>query len=359
MKVATYLASTSIAGLTLALAMSGAARAETAPAAATQAAPAAEAPAQAVNEQLAQTSKAVNDPGVAAATTAPAGPTAPTEDVGAALTSEGEESTQIVVTGSLISGAVESAALPVAVISQAELEMQGNPTLPELFRKLPYVGPLLGESNQFAPAAQGVVGTASVNLRGLGSQRTLLLLNGRRTTQTPGTVAYGTDLNMMPQAVVGRVEILLEGGAATYGSDAIAGVVNLITRKDIKGFEAQFQYNAIDGSKGDYEGYVNWGWVGSNANILASFGYQHRSELNMIDRSFPLEPYYVNPAGWSVLGNPGIFLPRRGATPVAGLTRDANCQAVGGYAGFSGTTATPACYFSYIPFDNLVEKQNR
>jgi iron complex outermembrane receptor protein len=263
----------------------------------------------------------------------------------------------IVITGSLISGTPEDAALPVDVITSDDLVEQGGPSLLELVKSLPSVGAVIGESNQFSTSAQGVVGTSSVNLRGLGSQRTLVLLNGRRVSPTAETGAYGVDTNLLPLAAVGRVEILKDGAAATYGSDAIGGVVNFITRDDPDGFEAAADYKFIDGSDGDYSASLNWGWMGEQSNIFVSLAYQHRSELSTRERDWTFQPYTRNPAGWSVLGQPGVFLPRNGATPTAGVTRDANCEAVGGYAGFAG--ATPACYFSYIPFTNLVEETDQ
>jgi outer membrane receptor protein involved in Fe transport len=98
--------------------------------------------------------------------------------------------------------------------------------------------------------------------------------------------------------------------------------------------------------------------VGDNSNLLLTAGYQHRSELTTLDRDWAYQPYLTNPSGYSVLGQPPSFLPLSAAgTPTAGVQRDANCAGVGGFPGFSGTT--PACYFTYIPFDNLIEDEDR
>ena len=94
-------------------------------------------------------------------------------------------------------------------------------------------------------------------------------------------------------------------------------------------------------------------------SVLLAGGYQHRSELSDTARSYVTAPSLVNPSGWSVLGQPGAWTIRSGANgggSSIGFAVDANCTAVGGFAGFTGNT--PACYFSYIPFDNLVEEQN-
>jgi iron complex outermembrane receptor protein len=265
---------------------------------------------------------------------------------------------EVVVTGSFIRGTPEDAALPVDVVSQEELQRRGSPTTIDLIKSLPVSGPVLGDTNQFSTAAQGQVGAGTVNLRGLGSLRTLVLLNGRRIVPSAGAGSGGVDTNLLPTAAIGRVEVLKDGAAATYGSDAIAGVVNFITRRNFSGLEVSADYRFVDGSKGDYNASAAYGWVGENSNLLITAGYQHRSELQAVDRDWAYLPYLTNPSGYSVLGQPPSFLPLSAAgTPVAGVQRDANCAAVGGFAGFSG--ATPACYFTYIPFDNLIEDEDR
>ncbi len=272
--------------------------------------------------------------------------------VQAAHAQDAEE--DIVVTGSYIRGTPEDAALPVDVISAQDLQQQGSPQALDLIKSLPIVGPVLGDSNQFSAAAQGASGAGTLNLRGIGASRTLVLLNGRRIGPS---LAGAVDTNLLPVNAIGRIEILKDGAAATYGSDAIAGVANFITRRDLEGLEVAGEYRAIEGSDGDWTGALNWGWRGDRSNVFVSVGYQHRSELTSLDRDWANRPYTENPTGWSVLGNPGAFLPLNGATPTAGVTRDANCNAVGGFATFSGATA--ACYFTYVPYDNLVEEQDQ
>ena len=260
---------------------------------------------------------------------------------------------EVVVTGSFIAGTPKTTSIPVAVIGQAELERRGSPSVLELIKTLPISGPVLGDSNQFSAAAQGRSGGGTINIRGLGAQRTLVLMNGRRFS------GYVSDTNLLPVTAIGRVEILKDGAAATYGSDAIGGVANFITRKNFSGFEAQADYRYVDGSKGDYTGSLLYGWVGDTSNLLVSAAYQHRSELSFTDRKKLLAPYLQNPSGWSVLGQPGVWTIRGGPTGTTSLAaaRDANCAAVGGFEGFTGTT--PACYFTYLAFDNLVEEQDQ
>ena len=101
---------------------------------------------------------------------------------------EATEVEEVVVTGSLIRGTPEDAALPVDVISQEDLEKQGSPTTVELLKALPVSNGVLGDTNQFDSRAQGSEGSGSVNLRGLGPQRTLVLLNGQRLPINPFAV---------------------------------------------------------------------------------------------------------------------------------------------------------------------------
>ena len=272
----------------------------------------------------------------------------------AAAAPGGNEVSEVVVTGSFIAGTPKNTAIPVAVLNQEEIEKRGTPNMIELIKTLPIVGPTLGDSNQFSTGAQGRSGGGTINSRGLGAPRTLVLITGQRFSG--GTA----DTNLIPVAAIGRVEVLKDGAAATYGSDAIGGVVNFITRKNLKGLEAAASYRLVDGSNGDYDGNVNYGWVGDTSNLFVSVGYQHRSELSDAKRSWTLAPYLTNPSGWSVLGNPGAWTVKNGPAgggSTVGFAVDANCAAVGGTPTFTGTT--PACYFSYIPFDNLVEEQDQ
>ena len=263
---------------------------------------------------------------------------------------------EVVVTGSFIKGTPEDAALPVKVIGAEELQKRGSPSTVELIKALSVSSGVLGDTNQFDSRAQGSEGSGSVNLRGLGSQRTLVLLNGRRMAINPLAAAGAgiVDTNILPAAAIGRLEVLKDGAAATYGSDAIAGVVNFITKKTFQGLEVGADYRGIKNSNGDYGLNVTWGQVWENGNVLASVGWQHRSKLSVADRSWANRPYLSNPeAGWSAAGNPSTFIPLASTTSAM---RDPSCAGLGGFAGFSGLT--PVCYWHYTPFDNLVEKQD-
>lgn len=267
---------------------------------------------------------------------------------------------EVVVTGSLIRGTPEDAALPVEVFTQEDLEARGSPTALEFAKSLTISGPTTGESYYFGGPA--LTGSVQYNLRGLGSDKTLILLNGRR--MDPNT-------SNIPSIAIARTEILKDGGAVTYGADATGGVVNFITRDRFVGLEAQAQYKYIDGSKGDYSLGVLGGIGEDRVNVLWSLEYEHRSRLHALERSFtrdsldPTRPGY-NPAPWSTLTNLAGWQPRGAlpavpsatangefGLPVGGIVSDftqASCAAVGGRYDNNFT-----CAYNYIPYYNLVE----
>ena len=260
------------------------------------------------------------------------------------------EVSEVVVTGSFIAGTPENAALPVNVIGADELQKQGSPSTVDLIKSIPAIQGAVGETNQFG--AGQVTGAGSANLRGLGSERTLVLMNGRRMTISPGSIFV--DTNLIPTAAIGRVEVLKDGAAATYGSDAVAGVVNFITRKNLSGLEVSAGYSLIDGSNGDYNVSAAYGWQGENADVLLTAGYRHRSELSTTERDFAVRPFAENPqGGWSSFGNPGTYLTSaNGGASFTSPFVDPACNVL------SGPASATTCQFQYIGFDNLIEDED-
>ncbi|WP_374453768.1 TonB-dependent receptor domain-containing protein [Phenylobacterium sp.] len=286
---------------------------------------------------------------------------------------------EVIVTGSFIAGTPEDAALPVDVIGAKEMEARGSPTMVQLIKTIPSSGAVIGENNRFGSGS----GAATINLRNLNSpttgSRTLVLFNGRRVPVSPQSL-NSVDVNLLPTAAIGRVEVLKDGAAATYGSDAIGGVVNFITRTDLDGFEFSGQYQFIDGSDGDYEANLAWGKKWDNADALITLGYRHRSQLPIQERDWALrtgvDGFLQNPlGGWASTGNPGQYnvissfagSPNTGftsATLGAGLP-DIGCAANGGApynisAVIGLRQLNPdanSCQFQYTVFDNLVEEE--
>ncbi len=289
---------------------------------------------------------------------------------------ETDSADRVVVTGSYIQGTPEDAALPVEVYSAEDLEDQGAPTALEFAKSLSIAGPTTGEAYYFSGAA--LTGTVAYNLRGLGADKTLTLLNGRRMSQNTSN---------MPGAALARTEILKDGAAVIYGADAVGGVVNFITRDDFVGFEAKAQYKIIDSSGGDYGVSLLGGLGEGDTNFMWSAEWEHRSRLEAEARDFSSQPYHINPAPWSTLTNLASWLPR-GALPATpspfyqnpstlvysndangefgtatgGLIRDftnASCNAVGGIVNPNGVAAgVPSCSYNYSSYYNIVEEND-
>jgi outer membrane receptor protein involved in Fe transport len=279
-----------------------------------------------------------------------------------------EEPDRVVVTGSFIQGTPEDAALPVEVFDAEELEREGAPTALEFVKSLSIGGPTVGEAYYFAGAAG--TGNVGVNLRGIGADKTLTLLNGRRMSENTSNI---------PSAAIARVEVLKDGAAVIYGADATGGVVNFITRDHFNGFEASGEYKYIDGSDGDWGVHVLGGIGDGDVNFLWSAEWEHRSRLETEERPFSSLPYAVNPAPWSPVTDLARYTPR-GAQPTTGITAanqfgaptgsgiadftNASCNAVGGVITGSGTSVIPGvggnttCNYGYVSYYNLVETQD-
>ncbi|TGX52734.1 TonB-dependent receptor [Sphingomonas gei] len=146
----------------------------------------------------------------------------------------------IVVTGSRIPQANITSTAPVTVVGAEDIKLQGTTRVEDLLNSLPAVF-----ASQSSALSNGADGTASVDLRGLGTSRTLTLINGRRLL--PGdpspTSGSAADINIIPASMLKRVEVLTGGASSTYGADAVAGVVNFIIDTDFEGFKIDGQYS--------------------------------------------------------------------------------------------------------------------
>lgn len=197
-----------------------------------------------------------------------------------------EAITPIVVTGSRIVRRDFSSPSPIATLSRDALEGAGQPTLEETLNRMPQITP------DFERTANNPGdGRARVNLRGLGSNRTLVMLNGRRLA--PSGVDTSVDVNNLPQSLVDRVEIITGGATTVYGSDAVSGVVNFITRDDFDGFSMDvtaYTTEAGDANIHDFNLSFGHNFAGGNGNITLYGGFYDRSELFASARAFTVVP---------------------------------------------------------------------
>lgn len=195
---------------------------------------------------------------------------------------------EVEVTGSHIRGAPPAS--PLVVMSRTDIERTGQSTLAGALQQLPqnFSGGA-SEGNETTAgdrlARNTNYGTA-LNLRGLGNNATLVLIDGRRMAGS-GALGDFADISTIPSSAVERVEILLDGASAIYGSDAVGGVVNIILRKRFEGAETRLEGgSATSGAPGEFQASQLLGKRWTTGGVMAAFEYQHRDDLPGADRRF-------------------------------------------------------------------------
>ncbi|WP_237057974.1 TonB-dependent receptor plug domain-containing protein [Microbulbifer sediminum] len=220
-----------------------------------------------------------------------------------------QEVEEVVVTGTRIQRATDAtSATPISVFDAAALEASGQTTLEDFLQEVPSMtGGQLGSS-----VNNGNPGLATVSLRGLGSSRTLILLNGRRLSSS-GPSTGVVDLNTIPTTAIERVEILRDGASTIYGSDAIAGVVNIITKKNFEGAEAFFDAGTSQENDGqEYLAAWTFGAASDDGDghVMLNVQYTRRHDIFQGDRKFSDCPLFES--GGSVLcGGSSYTVPPR------------------------------------------------
>jgi iron complex outermembrane receptor protein len=195
---------------------------------------------------------------------------------------------EIVVTGSYISRSTLDSASPLAVVDRVEIEQQGAIEVTDLISRMPYNTGSTNATNSFS-GGDASNGTGNFNLRNLGLGSTLVLLDGRRhvAQQTDaGGNAYVNVTTLVPTIAIQRIEVVKDGASALYGSDAVAGVVNLITRTDFEGIELQLDGRADQATWDQRDTTVGgiFGTGSDRGHLVASFEYLDRTGQLMADR---------------------------------------------------------------------------
>ncbi len=256
----------------------------------------------------------------------------------ASVTANAQDAGMVEVTGSRIKRIDVEGALPIQTITREEIDRRGVTTTNELINKLTLVGTgSFAESqsagNSFSP------GTAGASLRGLGSNATLILVNGRRVANyafSQNVTSAFVDLNSIPLAAIQRVEVLKDGASAIYGSDALAGVINIILRKDYKGLSITADSGFAVGGGASERGVTITGGFGDiveqKFNIFGSLSFYNRNPLMGDQRDFSRNPDQTSKGGIdfrSPTGNPGTWL-------------------TNGKGGYTDNTVFPSCPASSI-----------
>lgn len=222
------------------------------------------------------------------AQTSPEDPPQELPDTDAAAGEEADARQElIVVTGSRIRRSEFTSSQPVQIITAEEATLEGLVDTSEILQGST-IANTAGQINNYftGTVLTGGPGVNTLSLRGLGAERTLVLLNGRRAGPAGARGQVGpTDLNTIPASLIERVEILTDGASAIYGSDAVAGVVNIITRQNLEGGQANFYANMpFDSGGEEYNFSLSHGWRFDRGYISASADYYERRPLLFGDR---------------------------------------------------------------------------
>jgi iron complex outermembrane receptor protein len=283
-----------------------------------------------------------------------------------------KEFEKIQVTGSYIKRSSADAAEPIQILDHNFIQSTGANTVSELIGKLAISSGAENQADSFTQAS--TQGTGNVNLRGLGLSSTLVLINGRRQTISGAITNDGSvfvDTSHIPIDAIEQVEVLKEGAASTYGSDAIAGVVNFILRKDFEGLEINVGVSKVsDSSQNDTDIGFLWGAEFDSTNITVSGHYLDKTPLTIAERP------ELGDNAFSSLGNSFLLYPTNfdGTFDFSPIVVNEGIYA-GTYAPFENVADATClddslgillpqasgtrCGFNYGPLYNLVNTETR
>ncbi len=197
---------------------------------------------------------------------------------------------QVVVTGSRITRRDFASPSPLVTTEMEDVSTSGKATIDDFLRNLPQFGPGTGDFSNDSNG--GTAGRATLNLRNLGAKRNLVIMDGRRliSSGTDGAI----DINTIPSLAIGNIEVITGGASATYGSDALSGVVNFRTRTDLDGFEIDAQGSTLDDAgENNYRLGVAYGtdYADGRGNLLLTAEFNERGGVRYREREF----FAVNP----------------------------------------------------------------
>ncbi|MGI9262303.1 MAG: TonB-dependent receptor plug domain-containing protein [Woeseiaceae bacterium] len=238
--------------------------------------------------------------------------------------SDADESLEeVVVTGSRIRQNPLDARTPVQILSAEDLEASGDVSLGDFLQRLPISGSAINRSNNasgnlgFPPDGAGIgAGSSEVDLRYLSSKRVLVLVDGQRWVRgsSASGVSGAVDLNTIPANAIGRIEVLQDGASTIYGSDAIAGVVNVITKDNYDGLDVSYYYGLYDEGDGDSQEFnVSFGAESDNARMFIAASYTEQGDVSAADRdisTFPIAGVPIGASSGTPQGRYAFYDPR-------------------------------------------------
>ena len=274
---------------------------------------------------------------------------------------------RVEVTGSSVKRVDAETALPVQILSKADIARIGATSTEELLQSISALSSS-GATINATGAGVSTGGLSSISLRGLGSTRTLVLVNGRRLAAFAGNDGASVNVNAIPLAAIERVELLKDGASGVYGSDAVAGVVNFILARQMDGVEVNAEYGSPTGNGGgqNNKASIAAGFNTDRLNLVLSGSYERERALFGRDRSYASTatrlPYYNGSATGQ--GNiQGAYIPGVGPAPgfSTGGSGYGNPLAVGDQCGTirmgtlqGGAKGAPYCYYDSAPDVGLV-----
>lgn len=266
----------------------------------------------------------------------------------AAAADAAEDEGLIVVTGSLIKNPNIVLASPVNVVSEREIAVRQINNAEQLLRNLPGIVPNIGSA-----VNNGNGGASFINLRGIGSQRNLALIDGDRLV--PAGDGGQFDLNNVPVALLSRVDVLTGGASTTYGADAVSGVVNFVTKSNFTGFDGRISYGLTergDGQQFRADVTIGGNFADDKGNATLSLGYQKVDPVYQGDRDislFQINSFNGRAAGGSPTDTPTSFV---FALPPAGTPAGApNPFFLQNNATGTGFVTPNADGFNFAPFN--------
>lgn len=293
---------------------------------------------------------------------AQAAPPAASPELASAQANSDEPSGEVVVTGSRLARPDLTGTSPVQIVGAEDIALRaGSANIENVLNDLPQVTPTTSSTSN-NPGG----GVATVNLRNLGSQRTLVLVDGRRYMSYD--VSQIVDLNTIPSALIQRVDVVTGGQSAVYGSDAVAGVVNFILKRDFSGVEINSQYNVTgrgDGQVWDLNGTIGSNFEDGRGNVTLFAQYTKRKPTFAGDRGFSRDALSDNQDGsppFAAGGSPSV---PQGRINVAGLGAALGQGSACNIQTFGATAAAPSrCYtaadgYNYSPVNYLQVPQER
>lgn len=290
-----------------------------------------------------------------------------------------EKVERIEVTGSRIKRTDMETASPVQITTAEEIAVSGFTRVEDMLNSLPQL-----EASSTAFQSNGATGTATLDLRGMGSQRTLVLINGRRA-QAGGIYTQSADVNQIPASLIQRVEVLTGGGSSTYGADAVAGVVNFVMDDKFEGFavdvgatayqhdndndyiqglmdDKDFDYpsgsSGLDGSSFDFSATLGGSFDGGKGHAVGYITYNRQNELRQGARDY--SSCALNAAGTSCGGSGNAVVPNfyiSSPTAEGGFDwSDYDYWTLDGTGGFENSEGN---LYNYAPINHFMRPDER